>query len=114
MDPILGEPTLRLLSLANAAGRSRNFWSGLRIAAALAIGPFVLTINAIAADDQRLLTEACSLVSQQRNSLSDAIAVSEARSKIAGEEAVKVKQRVTDWEAYFRAYVGEPAAETKP
>lgn len=54
------------------------------------------------------------LVSQQRNSLSDAIAVAEARRKIEGEETAKTKQRVADWEAYFRAYVGEPAVEAKP
>jgi hypothetical protein len=56
------------------------------------------------------MQEACTLIGQQRNSLSDAIAVSEARSKIATEAAVK---RNAEWEAYFKAYIGEPPAEPK-
>lgn len=65
------------------------------------------SVSCYAEDQQRLLSEACTLVSQQRNSLSDAIAVMEARRKIEGEEAAKTKQRVSDWETYFQAYVGE-------
>jgi hypothetical protein len=55
---------------------------------------------------QRLTAEACALVAQQRNSLSDAIAIAEANRKIEGEDTTKVKQRVAEWEAYFRAYIG--------
>jgi hypothetical protein len=57
----------------------------------------------LAADDKRELAEACAVISQQRNSLADGLAVIEARRKIESADAAK---RVTDWEEYFRAYVG--------
>jgi hypothetical protein len=59
------------------------------------------------ADKQRLISEACAMISQQRNSLSDAVAVAEANRKIEGEELTKIKQRLAEWDAYFKAYVGE-------
>lgn len=55
---------------------------------------------------QRLISEACAMIGQQRNSLSDGVAIAEANRKIEGEDAAKVKQRVSEWEAYFKAYVG--------
>jgi hypothetical protein len=57
--------------------------------------------------DPKLAGETCALVSQQRNAVMDALAGSEARRKIDGEDAAKLKQRVEQWEAYFRAYTGE-------
>lgn len=51
-------------------------------------------------DPQRVMSEACSLISQQRNNLSDAVAVAEAKRKLALE-------RIDQWETYFKAYVGE-------
>lgn len=47
------------------------------------------------------------MIGQQRNSLSDAIAVAEARRKIEGEEAMNLRQKLAEWEAYFKAYTGE-------
>jgi hypothetical protein len=64
----------------------------------LAFAP--LTVAAFAAEPQRELSEACQVVSQQRNSLADAIAVVEARRKL-------LQERVAEWEAYFKAYLGE-------
>jgi hypothetical protein len=54
-----------------------------------------------AEDTARLTQETCSLIAQQRNSLSDAMAVAEARRKLA-------QERLDQWETYFKAYAGEP------
>jgi hypothetical protein len=68
------------------------------------IPALLMFIGAAYADDrERVMTEACSLIAQQRNSLSDAVAVAEAKRKIA-------QERLDQWEAYFRAYSGGPAS----
>jgi hypothetical protein len=80
-------------------------WRGMGrgIAALLLLAPLV----AHAADDkQRLLSEACQIMAQQRNSLADALAVAEAGRQIEAEDSAKMKQRLADWDAYFKAYVG--------
>jgi hypothetical protein len=51
-------------------------------------------------DRERVMSETCSLISQQRNNLSDAVAVSEAKRKLA-------QERIEQWETYFKTYIGE-------
>jgi hypothetical protein len=60
----------------------------------------LLTGSARGDDRERIISETCALISQQRNSLSDAVAVSEAKRKLA-------QERIEQWEFYFRSYTGE-------
>jgi hypothetical protein len=75
----------------------------MRIFLILLAGCCVLSVSCLAADDKRELAEACAVVSQQRNSLADGLAVIEARRKLESADAAR---RVTDWEEYFKAYIG--------
>lgn len=57
---------------------------------------------------QHELMEACSIVSQQRNTVTDGLALTEARRRLA-------QERVEQWEAYFKAYTGSTlTSEAKP
>jgi hypothetical protein len=73
--------------------------------------PVLVVLPAMAQQaDPRLLGETCAVIAQQRNSLADTAAVTEARRKLDADESAKLKQRLTDWEAYFRAYLGAVGA----
>jgi hypothetical protein len=63
----------------------------------------VLVGGAAMAQTSREAGEVCSIIAQQRNNLADQIAAVEARRRIA-------QERVGEWEAYFKAYVGAPAS----
>jgi hypothetical protein len=63
----------------------------------------LFTVAALAQQMPRELTEVCSVITQQRNQLADQVALIEAKRKMA-------QERLVEWEAYFKAYVGNGAS----